>query len=348
MKIVIVGCGIVGALLAYELSDTPDWQIEVIESQLQPAQGSTGAALGLLMGVISQKIKGRAWQWRQTGLEYYQQLLPRLMALELPVQHNAQGLLKLINSVDLPRWQSLSTTRANQGWPMEIWDHSQIIDRLPFLHITPQTAAVYSPADWQINPTQLVQSVVTLAARRGVQFRWNTPVISIQAGGLQLANGAIDADWIIVAGGLGSAQLVPGSVDLAPVLGQGIHCRVLHDPNHPVITCNDVHAVPLGNSEYWVGATVEFPVDAVVESDPAMLESLWQQAIEYFPALAEAEILGRWSGLRPRPVGRPAPIVELLPIGATPHPQVILATGHYRNGLLLAPATVNMVREILK
>jgi glycine oxidase len=63
MKIVIVGCGIVGALLAYELSDTPDWQIEVIESQLQPAQGSTGAALGLLMGVISQKIKGRAWHW---------------------------------------------------------------------------------------------------------------------------------------------------------------------------------------------------------------------------------------------------------------------------------------------
>jgi glycine oxidase len=137
-------------------------------------------------------------------------------------------------------------------------------------------------------------------------------------------------------------------LELVPVLGQAIHCRIPAGAEHPVITCNDVHVVPLGLGEYWVGATVEFPIGAEVIPTTEALATLWQQAIEYFPTLAKAEILSSWSGVRPRPVGRPAPVVERLSIGATPHPQVILATGHYRNGVLLAPATVHMVREILK
>jgi glycine/D-amino acid oxidase-like deaminating enzyme len=349
MKIVIVGCGIVGALLAYELSQQPGWSIVVVESRSQPVQGSTGAALGLLMGVISQKIKGRAWQWRQTGLEYYHQLLPQMAGAGQSVQYNNQGLLKLIQIADLPKWQSLVNTRISQGWPLEIWDRSEVLDQFPFLQLTPETMAIHSPADWQVNPAQFGRSIVALATQKGVEFHWQTSAISIQSGGVQVTNGQISADWIIVAGGLDTVQLVPGYLELAPVLGQAIHCRIpTSSAIHPVITADDVHTVPLGSGEYWVGATVEFPVGTTVSANPAALQDLRRQAIEYFPALAQAEILSSWSGLRPRPVGRPAPVVELLPIGTTPHPQVILATGHYRNGVLLAPATVNMVREILK
>jgi glycine/D-amino acid oxidase-like deaminating enzyme len=349
MKIVIVGCGIVGALLAYELSQQPDWSIVVVESQSQPVQGATGAALGLLMGVISQKIKGRAWQWRQTGLEYYHQLLPQMTGANRSVQYNNQGLLKLIQIADLPKWQSLANTRVGQGWPLEIWDRSQVLNRCPFLQLTPETMAIHSPADWQVNPAQFGRSIVAMAAENGVKFYWQTAVTSILPDGVQVTHGQISADWIIVAGGLDTVQLVPGYLELAPVLGQAIHCRIAdYSLIHPVITANDVHTVPVGGGEYWVGATVEFPVGTTVTANPAALQDLKQQAIEYFPALAQAEILSSWSGLRPRPVGRPAPVVELLAIGTTPHPQVILATGHYRNGVLLAPATVNMVREILK
>jgi glycine oxidase len=134
MKIVIVGCGIVGATLAYELSRDAAWNVQVLESRSSPAQEATGAALGLLMGVISHKVKGRAWQWRQEGLGYYQRLLPELAAIDLPVSHNAQGLLKLLpDSGDLDKWRSLAVMRNSQGWPMEIWSGEQILDKFPWL-----------------------------------------------------------------------------------------------------------------------------------------------------------------------------------------------------------------------
>mgnify|MGYP003623031762 CR=1 FL=1 len=57
--VVIIGCGIVGAAIAYELSQVQDLKITVIDKQ-PPAQASTGAALGVLMGAISHKIKGNA------------------------------------------------------------------------------------------------------------------------------------------------------------------------------------------------------------------------------------------------------------------------------------------------
>jgi glycine/D-amino acid oxidase-like deaminating enzyme len=104
--------------------------------------------------------------------------------------------------------------------------------------------------------------------------------------------------------------------------------------------------VPIAPQEYWLGATVEFaPEDApqLLQPDPQQFEALMQAAIGLWPALAPAERLRHWSGLRPRPQGRPAPIIEPLP-GSD---RVWLATGHYRNGVLLAPATAMAIKAAL-
>jgi glycine/D-amino acid oxidase-like deaminating enzyme len=336
--------------LAYELSR--DFQVQVLESRSHPAQESTGAALGLLMGVISQKVKGRAWQWRQEGLRYYQRLLPELAAIDLPVFHNDQGLLKLLSDpADLAKWQSLADIRIQQGWPMEIWSAAKILDRFPFLQISDQTSAVYSPADWQVHPAQMTRALVKAAELQGVGFHWNTNVLQVTDEGVDTAMGFVEADRVIVTAGLGSSALTVQSeqpLELMPVLGQAIHYRLSDSPDfHPVVTSNDVHVVPLGGGEYWVGATVEFseefPVGAEVIPSAESFAELKRCSIEFFPALATAEILDTWSGLRPRPVGRPAPVVERL-VG---YHNVVVATGHYRNGVLLAPATAWMVREFL-
>jgi glycine oxidase len=73
------------------------------------------------------------------------------------------------------------------------------------------------------------------------------------------------------------------------------------------------------------------------------LEEVMQKAIAFCPALAEAAIIRVWSGLRPRPENRPAPVIGLLP----GYRNVLLATGHYRNGILLAPATAIAIREAI-
>jgi len=112
----------------------------------------------------------------------------------------------------------------------------------------------------------------------------------------------------------------------------------------PVITSNDVRIVPLGGGEYWIGTTVEFPKDnQEIVPETELLQSVHQQAIALCPQLATATVIKTWSGLRPRPTGRPAPVIGKLP----GFDRILLATGHYRNGVLLAPATAYAIREII-
>jgi glycine/D-amino acid oxidase-like deaminating enzyme len=150
-----------------------------------------------------------------------------------------------------------------------------------------------------------------------------------------------------VSSGLGSTPLLAQleqPVAIKPVLGQAL---LLQLPQHlgnldfqPVITGDDVHIVPVGAGKYWVGATVEFPNAAgEVVAEAELLEKVRQEALTFCPALAQAKILRSWYGLRPRPDGRPAPIIEKLP----GYHNIMLATGHYRNGVLLAPATAQAV-----
>jgi glycine oxidase len=130
------------------------------------------------------------------------------------------------------------------------------------------------------------------------------------------------------------------------VLGQALHLRrpaPLNAP-HPVIQSQAVHLVPVNPWELWVGATVEFAEDGELIPDAARLEKVRQQAIALCPDLESAQVLRSWSGLRPRPEGRSAPVVEALP----GYNNLLLATGHYRNGVLLAPITALKILDWIK
>ena len=94
-EIAIAGCGVVGAAIAYELSRLPNLKITLFDENF-PASGATKAALGVLMGVISQKTQGRAWKLRQTSLERYETLIPELESLTgYSIPYNRQGIVLL-------------------------------------------------------------------------------------------------------------------------------------------------------------------------------------------------------------------------------------------------------------
>ncbi|MEC4802906.1 MAG: FAD-dependent oxidoreductase [Jaaginema sp. PMC 1079.18] len=362
-RIAIIGCGIVGAAIAYELSAIASLEITLIDRET-PATGSTGAALGILMGVISHKTKGRNWRLRLDSLERYETLIPELVAITgEEILYNRQGLVMLRFDVeDLPRWQKLQNKRQNQGFPLELWSKEELRDRLPHIQDDRIVGAVYSPRDRQVHPQQLTHSLIAAAQKRGVTCRFHSPVTDIatiasknsqlrHCTHLQTPQNAIATDYVIITAGIGSMPLTSAlqeTLDIRPVLGQALHLRLERDrpspPFQPVITGNDIHIVPLGNQEYWLGATVEFPDEnGNLKAQTALLETVKQQAFRYYPALADAEILSTWSGLRPRPEGRSAPIIENLP----GYNNVILATGHYRNGIFLATATALWVRDLL-
>ena len=375
MNVVIIGCGVVGAAIAYELSQVKGLKITVCDRQ-PPAQASTGAALGVLMGAISQKIKGKAWQMRQTSIQRYETLIPELEALTgRKIPFNRQGILMLLSDPSLntgvegiSAWEKLVEIRHSQGWHLEIWDTAKLENMCPQVDVYDGlrlhekiTSAVYSPQDRQLDPTALTLALVEAAQQNGVTFKFGVTVLDAQTSPpessaqfcvqLETTEGKIAADWFVVAAGLGSTPLTAKLnqiIDIRPVLGQALQVRVGHllgNPDfQPTITGNDVHIVPVGGGDYWVGATVEFPSNEnEIPPNQELLESAREQAIAFCPELATATILRTWSGLRPRPEGRPAPVIGKL----SGFSNVLLATGHYRNGVLLAPATAYAIREMI-
>lgn len=397
MKIAIIGGGVIGATIAYELtqlaqdrSRCPGLRVTLFDRHT-PGQGATGAALGLCMGAISGKTKGRAWDLRHRSLQRYPSLLAELETkLGSPLPHNTQGLLKLCgDAAEYPRWQRLADLRRSQGYRLDLLDAATLRHRYP-LQFPDIAFGIHSPQDWQIQPRPLTQALLQVAQTQGLRLCSATPVQQIlphPSGALQVTTPAATEtfDRVILCAGLASPELlapawcppdrlaplplVPSQpLVLEPVLGQGAKLRLPHPLSAqplPVLTAQDIHLVPLGGRDYWLGATLEFqpdrpplPSPAGPVADPATSPAslpgpwlpnpqswadLWAKALAFWPELAQGEILETWAGARPRPVGRSAPVIETWP-GAE---AIVVATGHYRNGVLLAPATAQRAIDLL-
>ena len=378
-QIVIIGCGIIGAAIAYEMSLNPELQITVIEKN-SPAQGATKAALGVLMAIISNKKKGRAWKIRQMTISRYDSLIAELEELlNRQIPFNRQGILLVTTPTDeMANWQKFVKHRQENGFPVEMWSLEQVREYCPQIALNQITAGIYSPQDRQVDPIALAEALIDASQMNGVKYYWHSQIdhydtslkadqSQVTAVNITTCNGdeyssiTLPADHLIVAAGLESleaiAPIFPAEEQnwlLAPVLGQVLTVNLgqaMGNPEfQPVITGEDILIVPLVKpdlpvTEYGIGATVEFP-DALnmVEPQPHLLVEMHQRAIEFCPPLATGTITNSWSGLRPYPAGKSAPIIEKL----TGWQNIILATGHYRNGVLMAPATALMVKEMIK
>jgi glycine oxidase len=383
LRVGIIGCGVVGAAIAYRLSKELGLEVQVFDQRQPETLASTGAALGVLMAAISAKLKGRHLNLRLESLQLYETLIPELSHLTgLEVPYNRHGILQLyFDAADLERWNTLQAARRQQGFTLEIWTQAELRAKFPELSGARSLAegqavvgALYSPQDRQVDPAALTQALIQGAVQQGARVHFEAPVTEFQTIDREdrATDGAADratvthlctrgqqvpVDWIVVAAGLGSTpltQTLGQPIPIVPVLGQAIQlqCATPLRADLPVVTARDVHLVPLSRHELWIGATVEFSparstagLDSEPPSpDPQRLEQVLQQAIALNPALAESKVLRTWSGLRPRPSERAAPVIEPLP----GYRNVLVASGHYRNGVLLAPITAEKVWALLQ
>jgi glycine oxidase len=359
-RIVIIGAGIVGAAIAYELSLIPGLDIILLDEQ-EPSSGSTGGALGVLAGVIHRK----GWTLRKASLERYETLIPELESRTGQViPYNRQGILLLQSTEtkeESKKWHKLQRDRHDQGYRLERWNLDQLSQKCPDIDLENVISAIYSPQDRQVHPRILTESLIKVARLNGVECQFGvkvellTPQVftkgekdKIHLHQIQTSQGTISADQVVISAGIGSRQITQSlgqPLDIRPVLGQALHLKLSQPLKNlefqPIITSQDIHIVPLGFGEYWIGATIEFPSEkGEVSANTSLLETVLQQAIAVLPAFSEAQILRSWSGQRPRPEAELAPVIREL----EGYDNVLLATGHYRNGVLLAPATALVIR----
>jgi len=343
--ITIIGCGAIGAMLAYELSKT-ELDVTVIEVSAKPAMGATSAALGVLMAASSSRARGVLVKLRLASLSKYDRLIAELTnQTKCDILYNRNGILNLYRSPDAEtKSRSLSEIRKRQGFDLQWLDRDQIAQEFSQWQTD---GGLLSPCDRAVHPTQLVNALVEAATHNGAKFLWNTPVENLED---------IASDRIIVTSGLGSNPLLApllknhpkyaGQALMQPVAGQAL---LLHIPKLNLKNVvhienedgSDLNIVPLDGDRYWLGATLEF--DPSELPNEANVSLLLEQAISWCPTFANAEVLETWAGDRPRPVANQSPILGFVPN----HPHILVATGHYRNGVLMAPVTAHITRDLL-
>jgi glycine oxidase len=162
--------------------------------------------------------------------------------------------------------------------------------------------------------------------------------------GVQTARGDMHADQVVLAAGAWSGELMKTlgiELPVVPVKGQMILYKCAEDFLPAIVLAKGRYAIPRRDGHILIGSTLEHAGFDKTPTDEA-LASLKASAIELLPALADAEVVGHWAGLRP---GSPEGIPFIGPVPG--HDGLWLNCGHYRNGLVLAPASCQLLADLM-
>ncbi len=209
----------------------------------------------------------------------------------------------------------------------------------------------YLLPECSVDPRKLASVLEKAARALGVDFVTGTPVkeVAVLAGratGVRTAKSFYPAAAVVNCAGAWAALMQPFGVPTRPVKGQMVCVVPKRDALNPgplirhVVRTPDVYIIPRGDGRMLLGATLE---EAGFDKrvDPDTVQRLHQAAITVVPEIAQMRIHDAWAGLRP---GTP----DGLPIlGATSLKGYYAATGHYRDGIMLAPVTALLMTQLL-
>jgi thiazole synthase len=204
------------------------------------------------------------------------------------------------------------------------------------------------PEDGQVDNRSLMRSLLQAAQTLGIELKEGVSVKAIQqkqgrVDGVLTDVGQLTAQQYVLAAGSWSSQLMP--LPVRPVKGQMLALRMpqkLHQPFplQRILYGEGVYLVPRQDGRLIVGATVE-EVDWTPFNTPQGIQSLLAKTTELYPAAADWQIEEFWWGFRPGTVD------ELPILGRSACENLFLATGHYRNGILLAPITASLMADLI-
>jgi glycine oxidase len=219
----------------------------------------------------------------------------------------------------------------------------------PLAELEPELAD--SPAFYlrerSVDPRALTSAALKAAKNSGVDFSSGDPVTAVNVSdshvtGVTTTKTSFLAPKVVNCAGAWSGTISPYKFPTRPVKGQ-ILCLAMPSRTlvKHVIRSPQAYLIPRSDGRLLVGATVE-EAGFDKRTDPATIKRLQSAALNLVPKLRDARILEDWAGLRP---GTP----DALPIlGATATPGYYVATGHFRDGILLAPITAHVMTAVVE
>ncbi|MEO1634373.1 MAG: glycine oxidase ThiO, partial [Cyanobacteria bacterium J06631_9] len=211
------------------------------------------------------------------------------------------------------------------------------------------TGGTFYPEDAQVDNRALLQALRLAVQNAGIEVQTGIRVEGfVQKAGriisLRTTAGDKQAERYVLATGAWSGELLP--IPVSPRKGQMFSVRVTAQngqvqPLRRVLYGEQVYIVPRKDGRIVVGATAE-DVGFAPGNTAKGLAQLFEAAIALYPAIAHYPIEETWWGFRP------ATPDELPILGPGPCENLTLATGHYRNGILLTPITANLIARHLR
>lgn len=334
--VLVVGAGVVGASIAYYLSRT-GLRVELIE-----AGGSISATAGASLGILTHFNGGDNPYSKlyQDGHACYETLAAELAdATGIDIGWRALGGIDLVfNDTDVAAARALLEYNRGRGCTAEWLDQKALRQIEPHIAQAAE-AGVFFPDDHRVDPPCLTKALLTAAAQNGVRIAYNEPLEELVSCGsgmqVRTAKGIRSVDFVVLAAGSWTralGQQWDAEIPVRPIRGQ--HRRFAGKGRLRHILRYEGHYLTPAWEQIIVGATVE-EVGFVLENTAAVnpFNDFFERLLDF-----SAEPLGERVGLRPKPKGG-RPLIG--PLKA--YPQVFIATGHYKNGVLLGPITGQII-----
>ena len=348
----MIGAGAIGLGTAWHLAQQGH-DVSVYDPRLNQAvdrEGSanelsgTSASLGVLMGHVFRRSSGRGWRLRLRSMELWPQWIETLQAHQPDLELHP-GLLQIAEDErTAERMESLAAQRVDLG--LQMVANTDLVAVWP----TAKHGGLHSRHDGRVDPILLQLALRQALAKQSVELN-AAQVIRLERDHkhwrLHRANGDSSIhDVVVLCTALSSDVLLEPlghARPMTPVLGQALSLQLTTGPtswrNWPAVLVDQgFNLIPTAPGRLLLGATVEAG-DRASDEPLALMRNLNKRAPDW---LRLATVIEQWNGLRARPVNRPAPLLEQL------EPGLIVATGHYRNGVLLTPGTAEWVATAIE
>jgi glycine oxidase len=331
-EVAIVGAGVIGCAIARELA-ARGVRCTVLDARAV-AGGATQASAGMLAPYVEAHEGGPLLELGIQSLALYDDWIGTLRSEGRAVEYRSVGTLQIALTGD-----GAAALRDVPGTWVDASELARTVPDLAAAH-----GAVRNGAHGYVDAAGLARALAGSAERHGARFL-RTRVQRLASGGrltMVCDDREVDADGVVLAAGAWTNSIAGlATPPLRPVRGQLLHVRWDGAPVPAILWGPDCYIVPRTDGTLLVGATVEevgFDERTTAEGIAGLLDA----ARSLLPRLSAGSVIEARAGLRP------ATPDNLPVIGRDPAvPAVIHASGHYRNGVLLAPITAKAVADLV-
>lgn len=348
--VAVVGGGVIGCAIAYYLAKAG---VEVTIFEKEPSGGQTSAAAAGMLAPISEAANDDPFfHMGVKGLSMYPDLAAQLREeTGIDILYTESGIIRIaLTEEEREHLRGQAEVQQRELGLDVRWLDSDEARRLePGLSPEVQ-GAVFSPQERHVSSPRLVQALTRAALAAGASLRTASPVLALltegrRVTGVRLHTEDISARWVVLASGSWSSQwgrTLGFSTPVFPVRGQIVALQEVSPPLRYVVYSERGYLVPKADGLVLAGTTVERCSNFDMRATAAGVSSILAGATAMVPSLDQATVRDAWAGLRPGSA-------DGLPLlGPLPNwDGVIMATGHYRNGILLAPITGRLISQFI-